>query len=140
MKNLTYLAIMAFCFSCAATKKANQPSLLDNRTFLLTEISTNSDYGTSPKDPIKVGGVEKSQGPLNEQRFLNALAGPNGEDVSFFRSGSCCSFKTKNGFMGAGLLDVYKVTWVGSSDTLSLYLNMYDYGPLKAPAGFTIRK
>jgi hypothetical protein len=68
------------------------------------------------------------------------LAEPNGERISYFRAGSCCPVKSKNGFMGTALLDNYRVTWTGSKDTVSIYINMYDYGELKAPVGFTIRK
>lgn len=42
--------------------------------------------------------------------------------------------------MGMAMLDNYRVTWEGSTDTVSVYINMYDYGELKAPVGFTIKK
>lgn len=38
------------------------------------------------------------------------------------------------------MLDNYRVTWEGSKDTVSIYINMYDYSELKAPVGFTIKK
>ncbi len=41
--------------------------------------------------------------------------------------------------MNTGLLDVYKVSWQGS-DTMTLYIDMYDYGKLYAPVGFTYKK
>jgi hypothetical protein len=113
--------------------------LKDNQTFLLKEISEDPSYGYTKRNPIEVGGVDKKEGPVNERRFLNALAGPNGEKITYFRAGSCCSFKSKNGFMGMGLLDNYRVSWIGSKDTVSIYINMYDYGELKAPSGFTIK-
>lgn len=47
--------------------------------------------------------------------------------------------KSKNGFMGSALLDRYRVTWENTLDTVSIYMNMYDYGELKAPVGFTIK-
>jgi hypothetical protein len=140
MKNVVYLAITILLFSCAATKPAGQTQLIDSKTFLLTSISTDLAYGLSEKKPIEVGGSDKGEGPLNERRFLNALAGPNGEKISYFRAGSCCPVKSKNGFMGTAMLDNYRVTWEGAKDTLSIYINMYDYGELKAPVGFTIRK
>jgi hypothetical protein len=116
-----------------------KPQLLNNQTFKLTEISTDPTYGTE-KNPIKVGGAKDQEGPLNERRFLNALAGPNGQKVSYNRRGSCCPFSSKNGFMGTGMLDVYEVTWKGSTDTVDIYINMYDSDYLKAPMGFTIKK
>lgn len=140
MKYFLLLAITAFILSCATQKQMVKTDLRDNQTFLLTEVSDDPSYGYSKRKPIKVGGVDKEEGPLNERRFLNALAGPNGETVSYYRAGSCCSFKSKNGFMGRGMLDIYSLTWEDSKDTVSIYINMYDYGELKAPEGFTIRK
>jgi hypothetical protein len=88
-----------------------------------------------------VGGSKESSGPRNERRFLNSLSGPNGEDVQYFRAGSCCAFKTPNGLMdNTGMLDRYRLTWTGSSDTLNIYINMYDKGNLMIPAGLTAKK
>lgn len=137
---LISLTIAFLLFSCSASKKPVKTKQLDHLTFLLTEISTDPTYGLSPKNPIEVGGADKHEGPLNEIRFLNALAGPNGEKISYKRAGSCCPVKSKNGFMGRALLDDYRVTWEGSTDTVSIYINMYDYGKLKVPVGFTIKK
>ena len=81
------------------------------------------------------------EGPLNEQRFFNALAGPNGEKVTYKRQGSCCPFKTPNALFGdSGVLDMYEVIIEGSSEKIILYLNMYDSETLQVPVGFTLRK
>ncbi|HEX7844190.1 MAG TPA: hypothetical protein VF476_00235, partial [Chitinophagaceae bacterium] len=122
-------------YSCSTSR----PQLLDNDTFKLTEATTDASYGYTEKNPIKVGGVKQSLGPVNERRFLNALTGPNGETVTYYRSGSCCMFKSKNGMFGNGLLDHYRVTWEGKGDTVSIYINMYDYEALKIPVGFKSR-
>jgi hypothetical protein len=142
MKNYTYIAILSLFISCSSPKQISQTNLKDNQTFELSEVSDDPTYGYSEKNPIQVGGVDKQSGPLNERRFLNALAGPNGEEVIYFRSGSCCAIKSKNDPLGFGkvMLDNYRVTWNGSKDTVSIYINMYDYGTLKAPKGFTIKK
>ncbi|WP_299887123.1 2-dehydro-3-deoxyphosphooctonate aldolase [uncultured Lacinutrix sp.] len=142
MKKIIYIGILGLILSCSTTKQAVKTSLRNNQTFELTEISTDTTYGLSEKKPIQVGGVDKKEGPLNERRFLNALAGPNGEEISYHRAGSCCSIKSKNDPFGFGsvMLDNYRVTWQGSKDTISVYINMYDYGTLKAPVGFTIKK
>ncbi|MBO3697062.1 hypothetical protein [Roseivirga sp. E12] len=145
MKKFIPLILILILSSCTASKPAAnikpvRSQLLNDQTFLLTEVSTDKNYGLSQKKPVQVGGVDKNEGPKNERRFLNALAGPNGEKVSYFRSGSCCPVKSENGFMGKAMLDNYRVTWEGSTDTVSIYINMYDYGTLKAPYGFTIKK
>lgn len=141
MKNLIYIPLL-LVFSCSTPKQAVKTNLKNSQTFELTEISTDPTYGLSAKNPVQVGGVDKSEGPTNERRFLNALAGPNGEEVTYFRAGSCCPIKSKSDPFGLGsvMLDNYRVTWKGAKDTLSIYINMYDYGPLKAPVGFTIKK
>lgn len=94
-------------------------------------------YGYSKENPIKVGG--NSNGPANERNYLNSLSGPNGETVQFKRSGSCCHFETKNSDFGMGMLDIYRVTYEGKNDTVSLYINMYDKAKLKAPVGFKFK-
>ena len=104
---------------------------IDNYTYKLNEYATDETYGYNQNNPVKVGGANESSGPLNERRFLNALAGPNGEKVSYYRRGSCCPVDSKNGFMGKAMLDNYRVTWEGSTDTVSIFINMYDYGVLK---------
>lgn len=139
MKKLILIGILILFCSCSTLQQSSRTQLRDHQTFRLTAISTDKTYGFTEKNPVKVGGVDKSEGPLNERRFLNALAGPNGEKVSYYRAGSCCPVKSKNGFMGSALLDRYRVTWENTLDTVSIYINMYDYGELKAPVGFTIK-
>lgn len=154
-KPILLIICLTFLFACASNKSKNvstsfgKKSLGDTRqipveylnenTFLLTESSVDKSYGYSETNPIKVGGVIDN-GARNQQRFLNALLGPNGEEVEYYRLGSCCHFKTPNGLMGdSGLLDIYRVYW-GSKDTVNIYLNLYDEGDLKVPVGFKSRK
>jgi len=42
--------------------------------------------------------------------------------------------------MGAGLLDVYEISWKGQSKPVRLYLNIYEKGYLYIPLGFSIKK
>tara|TARA_R110002073_G_scaffold128999_5_gene275223 strand:+ start:19489 stop:19929 length:441 start_codon:yes stop_codon:yes gene_type:complete len=144
-KQILTLVILLSLWGCSSTKQIskNEPQILhDNNAFLITEISTDKTYGLSPKNPVEVGGAKNSEGPRNERRFLNALAGPNGEKISYIRAGSCCPVKSNNDPFGFGsvMLDNYRVTWENSKDTVSIYINMYDSGKLKAPFGFTIKK
>ena len=121
--------------------RTQQVEFLDENTYLLTEMAVDDAYGYDRADPVKVGGIKENSGPLNERRFLNALLGPNGEEIEYSRTGSCCPFKTPNGaFENMGMLDRYKVYWKGSNDTLYIFLNMYDKGDLKIPVGLTARK
>ncbi len=140
MKHLIYLGLTLLLVSCSTKKQAVTTPLRNSQTFVLTEISTDPTYGLTPKNPVEVGGAHESEGPLNERRYLNALAGPNGEKISYYRLGSCCPVKSENGFNGVAMLDNYRVTWEGSTDTVSIYINMYDHSKLQAPVGFTIKK
>ena len=137
------IGLMLLTLSCSSSKSVSKnytQTLRDNNTFIITEIATDRTYGLSEKNPVEVGGVSASTGPLNERRFLNALTGPNGEKISYFRSGSCCPVKSKNGMSGSAMLDNYLVSYEGSKDTVSIYINMYDSSPLKAPYGFGLKK
>ncbi|SHM00531.1 hypothetical protein [Hymenobacter psychrotolerans] len=101
-------------------------------------VATDPEYGVTQQKPICVGGKTDS-GARNQQRYLNALRGPGGEEISYRRRGSCCAFKTPNGIIGGmGMLDVYEVSWAGSAKPMLLYLNFYDDGPLLAPVGLTL--
>lgn len=140
---ITLLGVLFIFTSCGTTKETAiaQPQILrDYNTFLITEISNDKTYGLTPENPVEVGGVKDSEGPLNERRYLNALTGPNGEKISYFRAGSCCPVNSENGFMGKAMLDNYRVSWENSKDTVSIFINMYDSGKLKAPFGFGLRK
>lgn len=150
MKKLL-IPLLIIAISCSSKKKVNTNDnedkgvgdtrtktveLIDNYTYLLTEQSDDKTYGYDKSNPIKVGGVKTNEGPLNERRFLNALFGPGNKKMTYFRAGSCCAFKTPNGyFNNTGMLDRYRVTEIGSKDTLDIYINMYDTGDLKIPVG-----
>jgi len=96
-------------------------------------------YGHSEENPIRVGGG-MGEGPPNQRAFLDQLAGPNGEPLSYSRVGSCCAYFTINGLDGrTGLLDIYEVTWPGQAAPVALYITLYDWDTPLAPVGFTIR-
>ena len=107
----------------------------DDDTYLLVNNAADSTYAYTSKNPVCVGGINEANAIAPTRYYLNALLGPNGEKTKFFRYGSCCSFKTPNGLMDdTGLLDHYGVYWEGS-DTVSIYINIYDKGNLFIPLG-----
>jgi hypothetical protein len=134
-RSLPYVFLVLFMVSCSTTKY----KMVNERTFLITEMSDDKTYGYSESNPIKVGGKSIEEGPANERKFLNALVGPGGEEIQYNRTGSCCAFSSKNGIMGTGLLDMYEITWQGQREPVTLYINMYDPGQLKCPMGFRIK-
>lgn len=133
-------ALLFLVASCTTTQKAVESTPKNGDIFSFSEMAKDKTYGYTQENPIKVGGIDDNAGPRNEQKFLESLTGPNGERISYQRTGSCCSFKTDKGFMGAGLLDKYEVRWKGQDKPVLLYINMYDYEALKVPVGFKKKK
>ena len=100
------------------------------------EMTSGADYGMDPSRHIKVGaGV---MGVVNSRAYLSRLRGPKGEDVVFRRIGSTAPFETPNANGRMGLLDMYALRVDGTSHETTVYLNMYDRGEIRAPAGFTL--
>lgn len=141
-KRLLLLAVILLVASCASRKNiaGPRPVLKDENTFRLVGVSKDTTYGFTPENPVLVGGIQIRQGPWNSRRYLNALAGPKGEAVTYERAGSCCPIEGEPGQAGQALLDHYRVIWAGAADSVSLYLNLYTEGELKAPVGFTVKK
>jgi len=150
-KSVSLFLLVAFITGCSGSKGAKgsgavnftsgdtrtkEVEFLDRNTYKLTEVTDDKTYGYDRANPIKVGGASETSGPTNERRYLNGLAGPNGEVIQYYRAGSCCAFTTPNGLSNYGLLDRYKVYWEGAKDTAILFINMYDKGDLKIPVGF----
>ncbi|MDH5589253.1 MAG: hypothetical protein OEZ65_12130 [Gemmatimonadota bacterium] len=105
--------------------------------FVNLPAATDSTYGHSPDNPIRVGMAKGAPMGRHQYRFMDHLRGPNGEAVEWERRGSCCGYDTPNGIMGRGLLDVYEVTYRGLDEPIVLYLTFYDYEDPRIPAGFT---
>jgi hypothetical protein len=150
-KNTLFLffgLILILTTSCVSTKStlknvddnAPIPTLTKENTFLLTEFSKDKKYGYDPDYPINVFYKNSKDENLNAQRFLNALAGPNGEKITYTKLESCCPFPTKRHEMGAGFLDIYELTWPGKTTPIKLYINIYEKGYLMVPIGLSIKK
>jgi len=149
MKKLSLLVSFIFLFtSCISTKSTLQnvdnnapvPQLSKNNTFVITAFSKDKKYGYDKDYPINIFYRGTKDDVINQQRFLNALAGPNGEAITFSKLESCCPFPSKNTEMGAGFLDVYEIKWVGKKKPILLYLNIYERGYLMVPMGLTLKK
>jgi hypothetical protein len=116
------------------------PTVTNNNTFLLTDYSKDKKYGYDPNYPINVFYLSTRNETINQERFLNALAGPNGEKITFKKVESCCPFPTKTSSMGAGFLDIYEVIWKDQKKPIRLYMNIYERGALMVPVGLSIKK
>ena len=149
MKKIFGLVASLFLFdSCSSTKSALKnvddnapiPKLTKNNTFVITEFSKDKKYGYDKDYPINIFYRGTKDDVINQQRFLNALAGPNGEAITFSKLESCCPFPSKDTEMGAGFLDVYEIKWEGLKKPILLYLNIYERGQLMVPVGFSLKK
>ncbi|MGL3002091.1 2-dehydro-3-deoxyphosphooctonate aldolase [Flavobacterium sp. RSSB_23] len=149
MKKILGLVASLFLFaSCISTKStlknvdnnAPVPQLTKNNTFVITAFSKDKKYGYDKDYPINIFYRGTKDDVINQQRFLNALAGPNGEAITFSKLESCCPFPSKNTEMGAGFLDVYEIKWDGLKKPILLYLNIYERGQLMVPVGFSLKK
>lgn len=134
--------------SCVSTKStlknvddnAPIPIVSANNTFVLTEYSKDKKYGYDADYPINVFYKNTKDESLNAERFLNALAGPKGEKITYSKVESCCPFPTKRTEIGAGFLDLYELKWEGQTEPIKLYVNIYEKGYLLVPMGLSIKK
>ncbi|KAB1158163.1 2-dehydro-3-deoxyphosphooctonate aldolase [Flavobacterium luteum] len=149
MKVKHFIILLAGALSsCVSTKStlkniddsAPIPKLTAKNTFVITAYSKDKKYGYDKDYPINVFYGNTKNEVINQERFLNALAGPNGEKIKFEKIESCCPFPTKKSEMGVGLLDVYEITWEGQKKPLRLYFNIYEKGALLIPVGLSLNK
>lgn len=147
-KIVFFIALLLIVSSCVSTKSslknvddnAPTPQLLDNATFVISEYSKDKKYGYDKDYPINIFYGTTRNETINQQRFLNALAGPKGEKITYAKLESCCPFPTKRSDMGAGFLDVYEIRWAGQKKPITLYLNIYEKGVLMVPVGLSLKK
>jgi hypothetical protein len=66
------------------------------------------------------------------------MRGPEGQQLSYKRHGSCCGFKDPSLPFGGGMLDMYEVTYEGLEEPATLYLDMYRREEPRAPSGFRL--
>jgi len=142
---LMLLTIISSCVSTKSTLKNvddNAPNLrlTSENTFVINQYSKDKKYGYDEDYPINIFYKSSKDDIINQQRFLNALAGPNGEKITYKKIESCCPFPTKKSEMGAGFLDIYELTWEGQTTPVKLYLNIYEKGVLMVPVGLSLKK
>lgn len=131
---LVLLFVLITTAGCISTKSmlknvdnnAPIPSLSKENTFIVTEYSKDLKYGFNEEYPVNVFYVNSNDENLNASRYLNALAGPNGEKITYTKIESCCPFPTKRTEIGAGYLDIYELKWEGQNKPIRLYINIYE--------------
>jgi hypothetical protein len=147
-KSILLIALLISLASCSSTQSTlkntddNAPnlSLSKDNTFVITAYSKDKKYGYDKDYPINIFFNNTKNETVNQQRFLNALAGPNGEKITYTKLESCCPFPTKRSELGAGFLEVFEIKWAGQKKPVLLYLNIYEKGVLMVPVGLTLKK
>lgn len=147
-KILPFISLLILFTSCISTQStlknvddnAPIPRLENNNTFVINEYSKDKRYGYEKEYPINLFYSNTKNETINQQRYLNVLAGPKGEKITYTKLESCCPFPTKRSEMGAGFLDVYELKWEGQQNPVTLYLNIYEKGVLMVPVGLTLKK
>ncbi len=142
-----FVVLISLSTSCVSTRSTlknvddNAPiPTLKGDTFVLTEYSKDNKYGYDPDYPVNVFFKNTKDENLNAERYLRALAGPNGEKITFTKLESCCPFPTKRTEIGAGFLDIYELKWEGQKSPIKLYVNIYERGYLLVPVGLSLKK
>ena len=82
------LTIISSCVSTKSTLKNvddNAPNLrlTSENTFVINQYSKDKKYGYDEDYPINIFYKNSKEDFINQQRFLNALAGPNGEKITY---------------------------------------------------------
>lgn len=147
MKKILFLfSISLLISSCVSTRSTiknvddSAPDLIvkGDNTFEINQFSTDKKYGYDKDYPINIF-YKTTNTDANQERFLNALAGPKGEKITFTKLESCCPFPTKRSDMGAGFLNVYELKWEGQKKPILLYINIYEKGILMVPLGLRLK-
>lgn len=149
---LPFLCFLVLIYSCNSSKSTYNTSssksldfgspsveqvVMSNDLFLIEEFATDSSYAFTQENPVMVG----SHSAAHQRRFLNSIAGPENQTLTFERLGSCCFFYTKNGMIGdSGLLDMYEIDYKGLKNKVVMYINFYDSDTLKVPVGFKLKE
>jgi hypothetical protein len=142
---ITILLLITSCGSIKSSLKnvdnnAPIPVVGKNNAFVITEYSKDKRYGYEKDYPINIYFRGTKNDTINQKYFFNALAGPNGEKITYTKMENCCPFPTKSSDLGAGFLDVYEVTWDGLKKPIVLYVNIYERGLLMVPVGLGLKK
>ena len=144
---LIIIGLVILFVSCISTKSTLQnvdaaaPNLVVNKdnAFVITDFATDEKYGYDKDNPINIFYRNTANDSINQQRFFNALTGPNGEKIFYEKVGVCCPFPSKNSFSGAALLDIYEVKWVGQKTAVTLYVNIHEKSKIMVPKGFKLK-
>ena len=129
------IAFLSFVFASSISAQDTTSKIVtktEAKVYEITELNNTSDnekYGFSSGMPVKVGTGPKG-GPANQRAYLDLLRDPNGNSIAYERLGSCCGYKSENGFLGYAMLDRYELAFKdenGKMKKVVVYISFYDY-------------
>lgn len=95
----------------------------------LCVVSDDSTFAYTRENPVRIGGGARVVA-AREQRYMDALRGPGGEELTYTRRGS-----------GPGpdetVLDIYEVSYEGLDEPLTMFLDAYRWTEPEAPKGLS---
>jgi len=92
-------------------------------------VSADDTYGYTRENPVQVGGGAMYV-KAREQRYLDALRGPDGQSIHYKRLGSMPQSTNST-----TILDLYELTYADLEKPISLYLDAYHFWEPRAPNG-----
>jgi len=122
----TFLLLITFCLPVFLFGQVPSKYEYPDTLWVYGE-TTDTEYGLSPEQPIKVGGGIL---PKHIYRYLNSLTDTNGNKVTYERIGSCCSEDIGR----AKPLTVFNVSC--NNKEYKVYFDQYEWNEPRILGGF----
>ena len=137
MKSIfTFIISVIVLSSCVSEENAIKEN--NFKPIKLKEYSDSENYGLNKRAQIPIGVIGLSEdGEANAKRYLNSLAGPQGEEIQYYFIKKCCGKKVEGTFSSQEDSFIYGVSYKGGKDTVHLILNPNESGKLYIPEGFS---
>jgi hypothetical protein len=136
------LALLLLCLVSATDARAQIFSEKKNNYYLIEKLNENRDdksYGFTKDNPVKVGRHQTYGGAYNEQCYLHLLRDEHGDTIISKRVGTCCTYKSENGFLGSAALNEYEIYYrdkQGNEQSRLVFISHFDYEQPKVLYGF----
>lgn len=146
----TYFIALCTLFVPKMVHAQNVDSLKENsklpKYYQIETLLPNTNdkkYGFSQKKPIKIGRSEYGGGSGNEKAYFELLLDAQGNSIEYKKIGSCCSYKSDNGFLGNALLNQYEISFHandGKFQKAIVFISHFDFENPKVLFGFSSKK
>lgn len=141
LRNKSFILLFAV-FICLANNSFGQ------QDFTKLETSTDSAYGYSAMNPLKLKKGNQGKSIINSEKFLSGLKTEDNQSLTYLFRATVSNPTYKEGkirltnrYTGMpmsgklGLLDKYVFLTSNSKDTVRLFVDIYNKGTLMLPIG-----